>query len=374
MIDAWVFNFMQALGPEEPDYSDPAVLQRTYDWHMDLCVRAEDLGFKGVFFSEHHFLNLFNPSPNLLVAALAQRTKTLRIGVLGNVLPLHQPWRLAEEIGMLDYLTHGRLEIGYSNGASTGEFAGIGIRPEEVKPLFSEALDVIEAALEREAITHHGQKWNYEDLHITPRSNPRRSGRKWLTVLSEQSAASAAKRGFSVFTGFLSCDRIAPLFDAYRAAAGEAGRSAQPAEMGIRRTIFIADTDAQAETIFKEAHRIQLARFSSTADHALGTAIGKGPHPGTKALSDGARQTGAVDAGSPSTQHVGELFSSEEEFIVGSPRTVTEKIVEQCRKTGAGNIAAMSFPTVEESEFAHSFELWQEVIPILKKTEINARG
>ena len=59
MIDAWVFNFMQALGPEEPDYSDPAVLQRTYDWHMDLCVQAEDLGFKGVFFSEHHFLNLF---------------------------------------------------------------------------------------------------------------------------------------------------------------------------------------------------------------------------------------------------------------------------------------------------------------------------
>lgn len=370
MISAWVFNFMQALGRAEPDYSDPTVLQRTYDWHMNLCVRAEELGFKGVFFSEHHFLDLFNPSPNLLVAALAQRTTKLRIGVLGNVLPLHQPWRLVEEIGMLDYLTHGRLEIGYSNGSGSGEFAGIGINPEEIKPLFNEALDFVEAALEREAITHHGHYWKYDNLHLTPRSNPARSGKKWLTVLSPQSATMAAQRGFRVFTAFLPCEAIKTAFDAYREAARAAGRPVQPEDMGIRRTMFLADTDSQAETIFKEAQRLQLERFSRTAEHSLAT-------KGQKALSEGARRTGAVDAGSPTqtqTQKVQDFFSSQDEFIVGSPRSVTEQIIEQCRKTGAGNIAAMSFPTVEADQLAHSFELWKEVIPVLNRTDIAARG
>ena len=367
MISAWVFNFMQALGRAEPDYSDPNVLQQTYDWHMNLCVRAEELGFKGVFFSEHHFLNLFNPSPNLLVAALAQRTKTLRIGVLGNVLPLHQPWRLVEEIAMLDYLTQGRLEIGYSNGSGTGEFAGIGIKPEEIKPLFNEALDFVEAALERESMTHQGRYWNYEDVHLTPRPNRARSGKKWLTVLSAESATMAARRGFRVFTAFLPCTAIATAFDAYRQTARAAGRAVEPEYMGIRRTIFLADTDSQAEAIFKEAQRLQLERFSRTADTSLGPKW-------QKALSEGARSTGAVDAGSPGTQKVKEFFSSEEEFIVGSPRSVTEQIIEQCRKTGAGNIAAMSFPTVEAEELAHSFELWTEVIPILNRTDIAGRG
>ena len=365
MISAWVFNFMQALGRAEPNYSDPNVLQQTYDWHMNMCVRAEELGFTGVFFSEHHFLNLFNPSPNLLVAALAQRTRKLRIGVLGNVLPLHQPWRLVEEIGMLDYLTHGRLEIGYSNGSGTGEFAGLGIKPEEIRPLFSEALDFVEAALEREAITHLGRYWNYDNLHLTPRSNRARSGKKWLTSLSPESAALAGKRGFRVFSAFLSCEAIATAFDAYRQAARAAGRTVRPEDMGIRRTMFLADTDSQAETVFREAQRLQLERFTRTAENAL-------PANGNKALSEGARSTGAVDAGSPAAQKVQSFFSDKEEFIVGSPRSVTEQIIEQCRKTGAGNIAAMSFPTVEPEELTHSFELWKEVIPVLNRTEIAA--
>ena len=72
--------------------------------------------------SEHHStpLNL-TPSPSVFLAAVAQRTKRLRLGALVYVLPAHHPLRLAEEICMLDHLSHGRAEIGVGRGVSPFE-------------------------------------------------------------------------------------------------------------------------------------------------------------------------------------------------------------------------------------------------------------
>src|SRR5262249_56095689 len=84
--------------------------------YLDLWVRDEALGFEGIFFSEHHFGRSYSPSPNLLIAALAARTRTLRLGVMGIVLPYYHPARVVEEIGMLDHLTGGRLENGTAIG------------------------------------------------------------------------------------------------------------------------------------------------------------------------------------------------------------------------------------------------------------------
>ena len=55
--------------------------------YLDLWARDEALGFEGIFFSEHHFGGSFGASPNLLIAAMASRTRTLRLGVMGVVLP-----------------------------------------------------------------------------------------------------------------------------------------------------------------------------------------------------------------------------------------------------------------------------------------------
>lgn len=74
-------------------------------------ARDEALGFIGIFLSEHHFGGSFSASPNLLIAAVAQRTRKLRLGVMGVVLPYYHPARVVEEIGLLDLLTGGRLEV-----------------------------------------------------------------------------------------------------------------------------------------------------------------------------------------------------------------------------------------------------------------------
>ena len=96
---------------EEPAPRDVAAHFARY---LDLWARDESLGFEGIFFSEHHFGRSYSASPNLLIAALAPRTTKLRLGVMGVVLP--HPARVVEEIGMLDHLTGGRLEIGTAIG------------------------------------------------------------------------------------------------------------------------------------------------------------------------------------------------------------------------------------------------------------------
>ena len=96
--------------------SDPQAVHDHFRWYVDLWTRADSRNFEGIFFSEHHFGAAYSPSPNLLISHVAARTTRLRLGVLGSVRPYATPWRIVEEIAMLDHLTDGRLEIGVVSG------------------------------------------------------------------------------------------------------------------------------------------------------------------------------------------------------------------------------------------------------------------
>ena len=115
-VKPWVFEFFPELkgSPAEAAAGGPRYFQQ----YLDLWTEDEALGFEGIFFSEHHFGYSYSPSPNLLIAALAGRTRRLRMGVMGVVLPFYQPTRVVEEMAMLDQLTGGRLEIGTTSTGS----------------------------------------------------------------------------------------------------------------------------------------------------------------------------------------------------------------------------------------------------------------
>jgi len=84
-------------------YFDRDIAMRTYEEHLDAWELLDKLGYDGVGFNEHHCspYGLMN-SPNLMAAAAAQRTKNLKLLIYGNLLPLHEPLRLAEELAMID--------------------------------------------------------------------------------------------------------------------------------------------------------------------------------------------------------------------------------------------------------------------------------
>jgi len=132
----------------EPSEYDGARAADVYASRIDEWVKAEEIGFDGIFFGEHHFTPYsITPSPNLMVAALSQRTKRMRIGIMVNVLPFHDPLRLAEEGAMLDLLTRGRLEFGLGRGVDEQEFLRMKMPYQEARPRFEEGIDLFATLL-----------------------------------------------------------------------------------------------------------------------------------------------------------------------------------------------------------------------------------
>jgi alkanesulfonate monooxygenase SsuD/methylene tetrahydromethanopterin reductase-like flavin-dependent oxidoreductase (luciferase family) len=374
MIKVWAFDFNAIQGRQFPDSANPNVLQTTFDRNLERLASLEGKGFEGVFFSEHHFLDLPCPCPNLLVAALSKMSKKIRIGVMGNVLAFHQPWRLVEEIGMLDYITGGRLEIGVAAGVPP-EFAFVGIAPADVRAMYEEMLDYLDKAFVNPAVSHHGKFWNVDDIPVFPKMRPEARRRKWMTVFSAGSAIAGARRGYKICTAYQATDDVARVFDAYRKAARETGWTAGPDDLGLRRQVLICETNSQAHDLEQEL--VETAKARMVASFAkVQSRVQQGSLGG---MSEGVRQTGVMDAAAPQrgpeakagVGAVNKMVSIEDEHISGAPGRVIEKIIDQCRRTGTGNFLAYHAIGLELDELEAHYKLWDQVIPSLAKADVS---
>lgn len=339
MIKPWLFEFLPELGSPsvEPDPRDVSALIARY---LDLWVQDEALGFEGIFFSEHHFGRSYSPSPNLLIAALASRTKTLRLGVMGVVLPYYHPARVVEEIGMLDHLTGGRLEIGTAIGVPQ-ELARLNMTMAEARERNDEIVAVIDAALADRIVSHRGKYYSLPGLRLLPRPLQQPSPPRWTTVVSADSARRAARRRIKISTGFNSVSRIKAIFDAYREEADAAGFQASPDYLALRRRVTVAPTSDQAR-VYAQGVTDRLKSFVAE-DERLNTNI-----PDTPAPSGG-------------------FTLSDDEFITGTPKEAAHNIIEQCRAVGAGNFLAVLNYSAPVAEVVQAHELFgREAIPLLR--------
>jgi alkanesulfonate monooxygenase SsuD/methylene tetrahydromethanopterin reductase-like flavin-dependent oxidoreductase (luciferase family) len=345
MIKPWIFEFLYAPGGTS-EVVAPEAARAVFDAGVAHWRHIDSLGFEGIFFSEHHFGLSYSPSPNLLIAAIARSTERLRLGTMGMVLPLYQPWRVLEEIGMLDHLTGGRLEIGCASGVPQ-ELIQIGIAAEENRERFNEALDILDAWLAKPVISHHGRYWNFDNLRIVPRPMQQPSPPKWTTVVSTASAAKSARRGSKICTAFESVARIKEIFDAYRNEADRTGVAHGPEQLAIRRNISVARSEEEA----REA--------SSIAMDVTSTLLAADPRVGslTPSLLD------APKAGAGFSVHA-------DEFIAGTPAQVAEQIIEQCRACGAGHILAILGRAVDQHRAGAVKLFGEDVIPILRRAQM----
>jgi alkanesulfonate monooxygenase SsuD/methylene tetrahydromethanopterin reductase-like flavin-dependent oxidoreductase (luciferase family) len=342
MIKPWIFEFF-ATPFELIERFDAAASQRYFNAYLDLWASAEPAGFEGIFFSEHHFGASYSPSPNLLIANVALRTKTMRLGVLGVVPPYHTPWQLVEEIGMLDHLTGGRLEIGTAAGIPQ-ELAQVGIGMDEARARFDEAVAIMDKALAEPVISHHGKFWNFDNLRLTPRAIQEPHPPKWVTVVSESSARKAARRGAKISTAFHPQNKVIEIFDAYRDEAAKAGRKAGPDDLCIRRQVIMIEDEngiakrRRAYTEFiKQDPRVSL--------------------PGRPA---------AIDSPSAHTFTIGD-----DEFITGNPTAVAEQIIAQCQSAGAGHFAALFDRMASPAQLKDYFRDFSAiVIPLLRQAAV----
>jgi alkanesulfonate monooxygenase SsuD/methylene tetrahydromethanopterin reductase-like flavin-dependent oxidoreductase (luciferase family) len=342
MIKSWIFEFLYAPDSQEETIA-PQAATAVFDAGVALWQHIERLGFEGIFFSEHHFGLSYSPSPNLLIASIARSTRRLRLGTMGMVLPHYQPWRVLEEIGMLDHLTGGRLEIGCASGVPQ-EAIQVGLRADENRERFVEALEILDAWLAQPVISHHGKHWNFDSLRIVPRPLQQPSPPKWTTVVSPATAVISAGRRSKICTAFESVARIKEIFDAYRAEANRTGFACGPDHLAIRRNVTVATSEAEALEAARMAK--EMTRKVLAGDPRVKT--------GSSALLDA--KTG--------------FAVHDDEFIAGTPAQVAEQIIEQCRACGAGHILAILGRAVDEHRIRAVDLFGAQVIPILRRAEI----
>jgi alkanesulfonate monooxygenase SsuD/methylene tetrahydromethanopterin reductase-like flavin-dependent oxidoreductase (luciferase family) len=194
-----------------------------------LAEEADALGFTHIRIVEHyfHYYGGYSPNPMLFLAAAAQRSRRARL-VTGAVLPaFNHPLKLAGEIGMLDAISEGRLDVGFARAFLPHEFHRFGRSPDESVARFREGIEQVDLLLCGENVTHHGRFHDIVDVTSLPRPTQRPRPKFYVAALNTpESFAFAGEKGYSVMAIPLGGGKMKPLIDSYRdawASAGHAG-------------------------------------------------------------------------------------------------------------------------------------------------------
>jgi alkanesulfonate monooxygenase SsuD/methylene tetrahydromethanopterin reductase-like flavin-dependent oxidoreductase (luciferase family) len=186
---------------------------RQYAACLDMCAWADELGFDAIAISEHHGVeDGYMSSPATLAAAIAARTKRIRINIAAILVPLHDPVRLAEQLATAAIVAEGRLSVVAGMGYRPEEFAMAGVDRTQRGKLFDEYVGVMQQAWSGEPFT-----WRGRTVRATPKpdSPP--------LVLVGGSTAKAARRAARLKCGFFPAIGDPELARLYREACEASG-------------------------------------------------------------------------------------------------------------------------------------------------------
>ena len=286
-----------------------------YRSRLALAELAEQAGFWAYHKSEHHMTPLDHaPSIGLFLAALAQRTKTLRLCSLCHLFPFYHPLRLYEEICMLDHLSDGRFELGFGKGISEPEHRLWGMNPDEAIARTDEMLELLLAAFECDgnfSFNGHYYQCSNVPLQLKPLQQP------YPPLWRPGKLEAAASLGVNTITGGPS-HAVKDSVVRYRALVQTGVGGGHQADVGAIRKFIVAPTDQQAETIGRRAWK----KYSADLGQLFYRY--KLPIPNDPTIGgdfDRAQAVQAIVVGSPARikEHIDELTDSGDvTYIVGS--------------------------------------------------------
>ena len=228
---------------------DPAVAARTYEEHLEAWEEIDRLGYDGVGFNEHHCspYGLMN-SPNLLAAAAIQRTRRVKLLIYGNLLPLHEPLRLAEELAMLDCMSKGRIISGFARGIPR-EYQVHNVPLADSRARFEEAYEILQRAWTEEVFSYEGRFWKYKDVSIWPRPLQRPHPPVWMPLSgSRESIEFAARHDIPITPGVAgtALGLQEDIVRHYGECLARHGRRLTPGHLSVSANVYVADDKAQA--------------------------------------------------------------------------------------------------------------------------------
>jgi len=224
-------------------------LDRSIDEVIAEAQLAETSGFDSCFFGEHHQdHDGFLPSPLIVAAAVAARTRRLRVGTSVILLPLHHPVHVAEDAITLDLVSKGRLILGVGIGYQPADFRAFSVPMAHRMVLFEESVEILRLCWAGETFSYRGKHYTLENVQIRPRPYQTSGPPLWFGA----SVPAAARRAGRLADGFVGTPstglaNATELADIYKDAAAKAGRRAEVIQM---RDAWVARTRAEADQVY----------------------------------------------------------------------------------------------------------------------------
>ena len=360
--------------PRQHFKADVAI--RTYAEHLAAWEEADRLGFDGIGFNEHHCspYGLMN-SPNLMASAAAQRTKRAKLLIYGNLLPLHEPLRLAEELAMVDCLSGGRLISGFARGIPR-EYQVHHVPLAESRARFEEAYEIITRAWSEEIFSYEGKFWTYKDVALWPRPVQRPRPPVWIPVTgSKESIEFAAKHDIAITPGLRPGGLQEDMIRYYAKCCAGWGRPITPDHLTVGVNAYVADSKAQA---VKEngPYFLYFNRTLFSHGNFTETSIGQAAGYMSKQSIDYVRPENLHDAERARADYrnmtMDDVARMAERLAWGTPQEVIERITSHVDRTGANTIQVMlnagAMPQELYLEQIRRFA--REVLPALQAHEV----
>jgi alkanesulfonate monooxygenase SsuD/methylene tetrahydromethanopterin reductase-like flavin-dependent oxidoreductase (luciferase family) len=323
------------------EHFEPDIAFDTYRNHIEAAIELEKAGFNGIAINEHHGTPFgLGNSPNLIAAAMSQLTKRLKILIYANLLPIHEPLRLAEELAMLDCMSNGRLIAGVGRGAPR-EYKIFNVPMSESRGRFNEAFDVIEGAWTQDRFSYDGEFYKYDDVSIWPRPMQQPHPPIWVPLTgSKETIEWAAEHDATitpgVFRGAMREDTIR-----YFAQCQEKyGRKVDPNKISVMVDCYVADSREQAIEEYGE-YLLYLFNTLLRYDQVWQKDVNKTKYYSSTAfehLREGAKGTLAEDNTVFNEWNMDMVRAAAEHMPIGTADEIVERIIDECDDAGANNV------------------------------------
>jgi probable LLM family oxidoreductase len=307
---------------------------------IDEAVLADSLGIDFIGLGEHHRADFAVSSPEVVLAAIAARTKRIRLGSAVTVLSSDDPIRVFQRFATLDAVSNGRAEVILGRGSFTESFPLFGFELDQYETLFEEKLDLFAALLGQQAVTWRGTL--RPPLHNQRVFPPIETGtlKTWIGVGgSPESVVRAARYGLPLMLAIIGGEpnRFAPYVDLYHRALDQLGKPVLP--IGVHSPGYVADSDQQAREELWPDYKKMRDRIGAE----------RGWPPMQRAEFDREAATGSL--------------------YVGSPETVARKIASTARALGLARFdLKYSAGGLSHEKLMRSIDLYgNKVIPLVRK-------
>ena len=360
------------------ELADSKKVGQYYNWTLDELIHAAKCGIDGICVNEHHQNAYgFMPNPDLMGSVLARATNGMDTAIvqMGSTLPTsNPPIRVAEEYAMIDCISGGRLVAGMPLGTSQDVNLCYGISPVEQRERYYEAHDLImKAWTAKEIFAWNGKYFKLPMVNLWPRPIQKPHPPVWVPGSGSLSTWDfTAKHGHCYcFLSYWGSQLGKKVMDGFWDFVSKSNLDPNPYRAGFLQLVTVSETDAQAEKDYYKHIRY----FYDKSLHILPEYFPVPGHQDYRSLVNSVKNLNPLqmDLMSKIPNWKYKDFVDNDFVISGSPKTVTQKLMDAVKKLRVGNLMVLlhigSMPhdlTIKNVElfckevFPHFRDMWDD--------------